>query len=182
MTAPLGFNNTYVIGVRPQTADELGLAAISDLRDHADLRFGFTNEFMNRGDGWPSLRRRYGLPQTDVGGLEHDLALRALANGSIDATDLYSTDADIAHYGFRMLADDLGHFRRYDAVLLFREELLHRAPEVVEALASLGGSIDEASMIAMNKRVKIGRETEAAVAASFLGVRAPVDRRCPCRR
>ncbi len=175
MTAPLGFNNTYVIGVRPQRADELGLAVISDLRGHADLRFGFTNEFMNRGDGWPALRRRYRLPQTDVGGLDHDLALRALANGSIDATDLYSTDADIVRYGFRMLADDLGHFRRYDAVLLYRRELLRRAPEVVEALAALAGTIDESGMIEMNRRVKIGRQTEAAVAARFLGVRAPVE-------
>ncbi len=176
MTATLGFNNTYVIGVRPQTADELGLATISDLRAHADLRFGFTNEFMNRGDGWPSLRRRYRLPQTDVGGLDHDLALRALANGSIDATDLYSTDADIAHYGFRMLADDLGHFRRYDAVLLYRHELLRRAPEVVEALAALAGTIDESRIVQMNSRVKIERQTEAAVAAEFLSVRAPAEK------
>ncbi|MCH7798576.1 MAG: ABC transporter permease subunit [Planctomycetes bacterium] len=173
MTAPLGFNNTYVIGVRPGTADELGLVAISDLRGHPELRFGFTNEFMNRGDGWPSLRRRYGLPQTDVGGLDHDLALRALANGSIDATDLYSTDADIAHYGFRLLTDDLEHFRRYDAVLLYRQELLRRAPEVVEALADLGGTIDGPRMIELNRRVKIEQQTEAAVAAAFLGVRAP---------
>ncbi len=173
MTAPLGFNNTYVIGVRPETADDLGLAAVSDLRGHPDLRFGFTNEFMNRGDGWPALRDRYRLLQTDVRGLDHDLALRALANGSIDATDLYSTDADIAHYGFRMLDDDLGHFRRYDAVMLFRDELTHRAPAVVAALQGLAGTIDEARMIEMNRRVKIEREPEAAVAAAFLDVAAP---------
>ena len=173
MTAGLGFNNTYVIGVRPQTADELGLATVSDLRSHPDLRFGFSNEFMNRGDGWPALRDRYRLPQTDVVGLDHDLALRALANASIDATDLYSTDADIAQYGFRMLADDLGHFRRYDAVLLFRDELNRRAPAVVEALRGLAGTIDEARMIEMNRRVKIEREPEAAVAAAFLDVAAP---------
>ncbi len=174
MTAPLGFNNTYVIGVRPETAADLGIATVSDLRAHPDLRFGFTNEFMNRGDGWPALRDRYRLLQTDVRGLDHDLALRALANGSIDATDLYSTDADIAHYGFRMLDDDLGHFRRYDAVMLFRDELTHRAPAVVEALQGLAGTIDEARMIEMNRRVKIEREPEAAVAAAFLDLAAPV--------
>ncbi len=176
MTAPLGFNNTYVIGVRPETADELGLAAVSDLRGHPGLRFGFTNEFMNRGDGWPALRDRYRLPQTDVVGLDHDLALRALANGSIDATDLYSTDADITRYGFRMLDDDLGHFRRYDAVLLFRDELTRRAPAVVEALQGLAGTIDEARMIEMNGRVKIEQEPEAAVAAAFLDLAAPAPR------
>jgi osmoprotectant transport system permease protein len=122
MTAPLGFNNTYAIGVRPQTADDLGLISVSDLRAHPSLRFGFTNEFMDRGDGWPGLRDRYRLPQTDVGGLDHDLALRALYDGSIDLTDLYSTDAEIAYYGFRVLEDDLRYFPRYDAVFLYRAE------------------------------------------------------------
>ena len=176
MTAPLGFNNSYVIGVRPETADELGLTTVSDLRDHPDLRFGFTNEFMNRGDGWPALRDRYRLPQGDVSGLDHDLALRALANGSIDATDLYSTDADIVQYGFRMLDDDLGHFRRYDAVLLFRNELTRRAPAVVEALQGLAGTIDETRMIEMNSRVKIDQEPDAAVAAAFLDTAAPAQK------
>ena len=168
MTAPLGFNNTYAIGVRPATADELGLATISDLRKHRDLRLGFTNEFMERGDGWPALRDRYRLPQTDVRGLDHDLALRGLAEGSIDATDLYSTDADIAYYGFRVLDDDLAHFPRYDAVYLYRADLAGRAPAVVEALRGLAGTIDERGMVEMNRRVKIDRESEAAVAAGFL--------------
>ena len=173
MTGPLGFSNTYAVGVRPQTADELGLATVSDLRKHPDLRLGFSNEFMDRGDGWPALRDRYRLPQTDVGGMDHDLALRALAEGVIDATDLYSTDAEIAYYGFRVLEDDLGHFPRYDAVVLYRADLEQRAPEVAAALESLAGTIDEARMIDMNQRVKIDRETEAAVAAAFLGVAAP---------
>ena len=173
MTGPLGFNNTYAIGTRPETADRLGLETISDLARHADLRFGFTNEFMDRGDGWPALRARYGLAQTEVGGLDHDLALRALADGSIDVTDLYSTDAEIVFYGFRVLDDDLAHFPRYDAVYLYRSDLEKRAPEVAAALESLAGMIDEPRMIDMNRRVKIDRETEAVVAAAFLGVAAP---------
>jgi osmoprotectant transport system permease protein len=168
MTAPLGFNNTYAMGVRPQIADELGLRTISDLRAHPELRFGFNNEFMDRGDGWPGLRDRYRLPQTDVAGLDHDLALRALAEGSIDLTDLYSTDAEIAYYGFRMLEDDLAFFPRYDAVFLYRADLEQRAPEAIAVLDALTGTIDEPRMIEMNRRVKIDRERESAVAASFL--------------
>ncbi len=168
MTSALGFNNTYAIGVRPATADTLGLSTISDLRGHPRLRLGFTNEFLERGDGWPALRQRYRLPQT-ARGLDHDLALRALAEGSIDATDLYSTDADIAYYGFRVLEDDLGHFPRYDAVFLYRAELAERVPNVVEALRGLAGTTDEGRMIEMNRRVKIEGESEAAVAATFLG-------------
>jgi osmoprotectant transport system permease protein len=181
MTAPLGFNNTYAIGVRPQTADDLGLTSISDLRGHAGLRFGFTNEFMDRGDGWPGLRDRYRLPQTNVGGLDHDLALRALADGGIDLTDLYSTDAEIAYYGFRVLVDDLGYFPRYDSIFLYRADLAARAPAVVAALEALAGTIVEPRMIEMNRRVKIDREPESAVAAAFLAetleteIAAPVE-------
>ncbi len=176
MTEPLGFNNTYAIGMRPQTAQRLGIRTVSDLRRHPDLRFGFTNEFMNRGDGWPALRQRYGLGQQDVRGLDHDLALRALQDGSIDATDLYSTDAEIAFYGFRVLEDDLAHFPRYDAVFLYRAELVQRAPDLVEALEALSGTIDEARMVHMNQRVKIDQHSEAAVAAAFLDVAAPIER------
>jgi glycine betaine/choline ABC-type transport system substrate-binding protein len=167
MTEPLGFNNTYAIGVRPETAERLGIRTISGLRRHTELRLGFTNEFMSRGDGWPALRQRYALPQQDVRGLDHDLALRALQDGSIDATDLYSTDAEIAFYGFRVLDDDLAYFPRYDAVFLYRAELEERVPEFVKALRNLGDGLTEASMIDMNRRVKIDGEPEGAVAADF---------------
>jgi len=181
MTAPLGFNNTYAIGVRPETADRFGLATVSDVASHPGLRLGFSSEFMERADGWPGLRDRYRLPQTDVGGLDHDLALRALADGSIDAIDLYATDAEIDYYGFRLLADDLEYFPRYDAVFLYRADLARRSPEAVAAIEALAGTIDESRMVAMNRAVKIDRTPEAAVAAAFLDetleavVAAPVE-------
>ncbi|MGD8331017.1 MAG: glycine betaine ABC transporter substrate-binding protein [Acidobacteriota bacterium] len=168
LSRPLGFNNTYVIGMLEEVADQLGVRTISDLRDHPQLRLGFSNEFMDRGDGWPSLRSAYGLPQTEVNGLDHDLAYRALAARSIDAIDLYSTDAEIEFYGIRPLVDDLGHFPEYQAVLLYRAGLAERAPEAVRRMLRLEGAIDAPRMIAMNARVKIGRESEGRVAAEFL--------------
>ena len=104
MSRPLGFNNTYAIGMREEVAARLSIRTISDLRSHPELRFGFSNEFMDRTDGWPGLRDRYGLPQRDVRGLDHDLAYRAIASGEIQATDLYSTDAEIKAYHLRVLA------------------------------------------------------------------------------
>src|SRR5688572_2530566 len=91
-TRPLGFNNTYVIGMRAELARQLALERISQLAAHPQLHFGFSNEFLQRADGWPGLRQHYGLPQTQVSGLAHELAYRALADAAIDATDLYSTD------------------------------------------------------------------------------------------
>lgn len=47
---PLGFNNTYVLGMQRASAAKLGISRISQLADHADLRFGFSNEFLQRAD------------------------------------------------------------------------------------------------------------------------------------
>ena len=168
MTAPLGFNNTYAVGLRPEVADKLNIRRISDLVHHPALRFGFGNEFMDRADGWPGLKRRYGLPQTDVRGLDHDLAYRGLDGGSIDAMDVYTTDAEIAYYGLRLLADDRKYFPVYNAVILYRADLAERAPLVVAAIRRLEGRIDEVRMGRMNAAVKIRRVSEQETAAAFL--------------
>ena len=165
---PFGFNNTYAIGMRADVADRLGIGKISDLVRHPDLEFGFSNEFMDRGDGWPSLRRLYGLPQLEVHGLDHDLAYRGLESGSIHATDLYSTDAEIRYYDLRVLEDDRGHFPAYNGVLLYRADLQERAPEVVEAFLKMEGRISAAAMVEMNARAKLEKVPENRVAADFV--------------
>ncbi|MBX5482383.1 MAG: ABC transporter permease subunit [Myxococcaceae bacterium] len=168
VTPPLGFNNTYAIGMMPEVADRLGIRTISDLRRHPELTFGFANEFLDRADGWRSLKARYRLPQTNVRGLDHDLAYRALASGQIAATDLYSTDAEIRAHGLKVLEDDLHHFPRYDAVLVYRAVLKERAPEAVAAWNQLAGRIDEGAMIAMNAKAKLDHVPEGRVASEFI--------------
>lgn len=168
MTAPLGFNNTYAIGMKPGVADARGIRTISDLRSHPDLLLGFGNEFMDRGDGWPALQSRYRLPQQGVRGLDHDLAYRALEAGQIAATDLYSTDAEIRQYGLRVLEDDLAHFPDYKAVILYRTALGGEAPAVIEAWDGLAGRIDQEAMITLNARAKIERVPEARAASDYL--------------
>ncbi|MEO6603214.1 MAG: glycine betaine ABC transporter substrate-binding protein [Polyangiaceae bacterium] len=169
MTAPLGFNNTYAIGLTADRARALGVSRISDLSRHPELHFGLSNEFMSRRDGWPALQQRYGLPQTNVQGLDHDLAYRALQSGGIDATDLYTTDAEIRRYGLLALNDDLQFFKRYEAVLLYRLDIDARLGKVaVESLRRLEGQIDAEQMSALNARAKLDRVPEAQVAADFL--------------
>jgi len=104
MSASLGFNNTYAIGMREEQAARLGIETISDLRDHPDLRVRVGNEFLDRADGWRNLKAFYDLPQDDVEGIDHDLAYRAIDDGQADVIDLYSTDAEIAFYDLRALA------------------------------------------------------------------------------
>jgi osmoprotectant transport system permease protein len=168
MSRPLGFNDTYAIALPAAVASRLGLRRISELRAHPGLRFGFSSEFMNRRDGWPGLKARYRLPQTEVRGLEHDLAYRGLAAGELDGTDVYTTDPEIRLQHLALLEDDLGFFPRYDAVLVFRADLPARAPQVVAALERLEGRISTEGMAALNARAKVDRVPESEVAAAFV--------------
>jgi osmoprotectant transport system permease protein len=165
LSEPLGFENNYAIGLREERARSLGIARISDLRAHPDLRFGFSHEFLDRPEGYPGLRARYGLSQKAVSGLDHDLALRAVSDGTVDAVDVYTTDAEIALYNLRVLEDDLGHFPRYQAVVLYRAAL---PPAALEVLRRLEGRISRDEMIKLNGRAKLQKEPEAQVAAAFL--------------
>ena len=168
MTEPLGFENTYALGRKRRRAAELGIETISDLKRQEGLTFGFSNEFMDREDGWPGLKSYYGLEPAELRGLDHDLAYRGVEAGDIDVVDLYSTDAAIEQHDLRVLEDDRGFFPDYDAVLLYRSALEEEAPEAVEAFRSLTGKISETQMAGMNKAVQVDGRSEAAAAAGFL--------------
>ncbi len=168
MSRPLGFDNSYAIGMSRSRAEQLGIQRISDLVNHPDLKLGFGNEFVTRADGWRSLRDAYNLPHKNIIGLEHALAYRALENGKIDVTDLYTTDAEIEYYGLLPLRDDRNHFPRYHAVWLYRIDLEERYPAAIEALKQLEGRIDQAKMTSLNRRRKMDDVPEVEVAASYL--------------
>jgi osmoprotectant transport system permease protein len=185
MTRPLGFANNYAIGMRRARAAELGVKTISDLRKHPSLRLGFSNEFLKREDGWPGLKARYGLPHMDVKGMDHRLAYEALTAGSIDATELYTTDAEIRQFDLVTLEDDLGFFPLYEAVLVYRLELEQRAPAAVSAFKRLEGRVPAETVIAMNGRAA-ERVPPAEIAADFvreqLGIQAVADTESDARR
>ena len=175
MTRPLGFNNSYAIGMKGTLAEQLKLRKISDLRAYPELVFGFGNEFMDRADGWPGLQQKYHLPQKDVRGMDHDLAYRGIESGSLDVTDLYVTDAEISYYNLHVLEDNLDYFPVYDAVILYRADLEQRAPEAIALFKGLAGSINAQTMRELNARVKLNGDSEAEVAASFLEANLALD-------
>jgi len=168
---PLGFNNTYAIALRGDDARAKGIARLSDLKAHPELRLGLSQEFIGRADGWPGLKRAYDLPFDTPRGLDHGLAYEAIAQGQVDAIDIYSTDAKIDKYGLVVLDDDRRYFPRYDAVLLYRADLPQRLPKTWAALQRLEGSIDDASMRKMNAAAELEGRDFAAIAADFVARR-----------
>src|SRR5687767_14402461 len=164
-SVPLGFSNSYALGMRRKDAERLSIRSVSNLKDHSQLRVGLSHEFLGRRDGWPGLQAAYGLPQSPRG-LDHGLAYEALAAGEIDAVDLYTTDAKIARYDIAVLADDRGFFPPYDAVLLYRGGAEQRFPQAFRAFAKL--KIEQAAMVKLNARAELDKVAFPDVAREFL--------------
>jgi len=170
-SVPLGFDNTYAIGVRAAVAKRRGLRRISDLAGQRGLRLGFGHEFLARRDGWPGLAAAYGLAQRPRG-LDHGLAYEALAAGEVDVIDLYSTDAKIERYAIAVLEDDRGFFPAYDAVLLHRADVPRRFARAWQALARLEGTIDAVRMRRMNAAAELEGRSFAEAARLYGTARA----------
>jgi osmoprotectant transport system permease protein len=166
-SVPLGFSNGYALAMREERAQALGIRSLSQLAGHAGLKLGLTQEFLGRADGWPGLKRAYGLPFDAPQGLDHGLAYEALAAGRIDVIDIYTTDAKIERYRLRVLADDRNYFPRYDAVLLYRLDVPTRFPGAWRMLQSLQGRISEQTMIRLNAAAEL-QGSSFAQAASLL--------------
>ena len=160
----LGFNNTYALVMKKKTAEEKGISRISDLAAQPQMVLAFSLEFLHREDGWPGLARTYKLPVKPTG-IEHGLAYQAIAEGSVDVIDAYSTDGELSRYALTILADDRNYFPHYFAVPFARSDLPDKAREV---LASLSGRIDDDRMQELNSRTTIDGKSFAEVASEFI--------------
>lgn len=166
---PLGFENTYAIAVRRETADRYALRTLSDLARAAPrLTAGFTPDFIGRSDGLAGLRRAYGLEFGGVRSLLQAVKYQALAAGKVDVIDGYSTDGQIARYDLVVLRDDRGFFPPYQAAALVSPRIVRSRPDAVQALVALSGTLDEQTMRRLNERVELGAEPVARVAADAL--------------
>ena len=161
---PIGFNNTYALAVTEQLATRLDIESISDLARHAQLRAGFSHEFLNRPDGWPRLVEVYGL-NIPVTGIEHGLAYQAIDSGEIDVTDAYSTDGDLTRYALRILEDDQMVFPVYLAVPFIRDELNLGAVSILDKLA---GTLSDDTMRQWNAEIVVAGLSIPEVASKFL--------------
>lgn len=164
MVTRFGFNNTYAMAIRGDFARENGVTKISDLQSYPDLEVHFSHEFLNRNDGWPTLKTTYNLVYEPTG-IQHGLSYKAIAEGAIDMTDAYSTDGDIERYGLVLLEDDLEFFPKYFAVPFTRTDFPAGATTVLMQLSDI---LDDASMRVLNAKVVVDERTFADVANEFL--------------
>jgi len=170
----VGFDNGYVLVMRPDRAHELGVRTISDLvKLGKPIRFACTDEFLQRPvDGMTPMLQRYGLRKGEsVTSLERGVVYRALIEGRVDVAVGYATDGQILELGLVGLEDDQGFFPAYEPSPLVRAAALERWPGLEAALAPLAGAIDEPTMRALNQKVELDGADPSEVITAFLAER-----------
>jgi osmoprotectant transport system permease protein len=167
--SPLGFENAYEIAVPRRVAERYGLKTLSDLTAVApQLRAGFGNEFVERPDGLPGLRTRYGLDFASVQSFLQTPKYQAAASGNLEVLDVYTTDGRLLTYDLVILKDDLGFFPPYEAAPLVRGEALRELPGLGAALGLLGGGLDGDLMRRLNLELQENKSPVEAVARQAL--------------
>jgi len=168
-SAPLGFNNTYVMSVKPETAQRYNLKTLTDLMKVApELRLGCTMEFVQREDCLPLLESIFSTTFKDVSGLDASVRYVAINSGQVEVIDAFSTDALLAKMGLTRLEDDVKFFPPYYACNFIRLDTLDKYSEIVPILAGLDGLIDEQCMAHMNAQVDVEGKDATEVAHQFL--------------
>jgi osmoprotectant transport system permease protein len=165
----IGFNGSYTLTVREDFAEENNIETISDLSPYAaDMTFGSTPEFQERGDGYVGVQEDYGIEFGSVQTMDSGIQYPSLANEEVDVIDAYATDGRIEANDFVILEDDLSLFPPYHAAPTVRKDLLDEHPELEDIINQLSGRIDDDRMRKMNYEVDEEGRTASEVAHEFL--------------
>ena len=165
---PFGFMNTYALAMREEMAERLHIRSISDLKKFPSLKLGFSQEFLQRTDGYEALKKTYQLPFQKPLGIDHSLCYEALSIEQIDLMDVYSTDPKIETLHLCVLEDDLHFFPRYEACVLYRLDVPNRFPQTWARFLTLSNSFSEEKMRSLNGRAELSSESFVSIAQSFL--------------
>ena len=155
--------------VTRETADELGLTSIADLEgQEGDLVLGGPPEFETRPNGVDGLREVYGLEFAQFRSLAagSNLTVQALANGQVDAANIFTTDPAIAENDFVVLEDPESLFAAQNVVPLIAKDAVN--PTVEDALNAVSRALTTENLTEMMVQVVTEGEDPGDVAREFV--------------
>jgi osmoprotectant transport system substrate-binding protein len=168
-------NNTYVMVVRPDTAQKYNLNTMSDLaKVSKELKLGAGPEFRDRKDGIPGLKAKYNMDFREDLQLAIGLRYQALKNDQIQVVNGYSTDGMISAMKLKRLGDDRNLWPPYFVVPVVRRDALDANPKIADVLNRVSALLDDASMADMNFKVDGDKMEPRDVARDFLKAKGVV--------
>ncbi len=166
----LGHQNTYVLAVRKDTAEQYALNTVSDLIPVAgELAFAAEHEFFDEGSKhYDAFVNYYGLNFKNSNTIDRGLKYAAIAAGNMDVTIVYSTDGLNKKFELVTLEDDRHFFPEYNGAYLARADLYDDYPELEAVFAELAGKFNNEICAELNYEVDVENRDPYEVAYEFL--------------
>lgn len=139
--------------VRKDLAQRYNARSIADLAPHcAELVFGGPSEFQTRADGIPGIRETYGCAFKEFKSLDTGpVTVKALADDTVQAADIFTTNPAIEDNGFVALEDPKNNFAAQNVVPLINAA--KATPEVRRVLNEVSARLSTSLLIELNRAV-----------------------------
>ncbi|HEX6353615.1 ABC transporter substrate-binding protein [Actinophytocola sp.] len=136
--------------VTEETAERWNLKSIEDLVPHCgEAVFGGAPEFQTRPNGIPGLASRYGCNFKSFSALEPGaITTKALLEGTVQAADIFTTDASIAANNLVVLEDPKNNFAAENVVPLINKD--KASDTVKETLNAVSAKLDTEQLLELN--------------------------------
>ena len=166
-------NDTYAFGTTEAYAQQHDLKTNSDmtafLKQHPDQAvFCVETEFASRPDGFPGVQKAYGFPATNVKTFGTGAIYSAIASGSCNFGEIFTTDGRIAGLHLRVLDDDKKFFPQYNAAVTMKTSYLQAHPALADVLVPVGKALDNAQMVELCKQVDVDGKDAGEVARDWM--------------
>ncbi|GHJ40922.1 glycine betaine ABC transporter substrate-binding protein [Streptomyces sp. TS71-3] len=169
MLPPTPFQNRDAVGVKPAFARKYGLRTIADLRRAPHVVFGEYPDNLAGALGYHQLVKAYGLRNTEVKTLNIGLQYPALDHGQVDAADVFTTDPQLAHGGYTLLADTKSFYGYQNLAPVLRKGVLEQqGPGFAKVLNRIDALLTDKAVREMNRAVDTVRLAPSEVATDFL--------------
>jgi osmoprotectant transport system substrate-binding protein len=167
---PTPFTSSNEVAVTQETADELGVKTISDLKGkEGDLTLYGSPECRQRLDCLLGLKEVYGLNFGKFTPVDIALRHEVLTKGQADVSIVFTTDPQIQRENFVLLEDDMQMFPPYNSTLVVRNDVVEKAgPDLETVVGQATEGLTNEVMQELNARVDLDKETPKQVATEYL--------------
>jgi osmoprotectant transport system substrate-binding protein len=173
---PAPLNNTYAFAIRQSAAQRLGVKTMSDVANllktkPSEATFCIESEFSTRDDGWPGLKKAYGMdvPSGNVKQLDTGVIYSETAKGSTcNFGEVFTTDGRIPAKHLQVLRDDRRFFPVYNASLTLRKQVADKYPQIAKIVAPVSQRLTDETMRGLNAKVDVDGYEPEQVAHDWL--------------
>ena len=170
---PAPLNNTYAFAILTDKAKELGVKTLSDIAalPTDQQTFCIESEFSTRDDGWPGLKKAYGIdvPDSNVALLDTGVIYTTTADGeTCNFGEVFQTDGRISALDLTVMEDDQAFFPVYQGAMTLKQATLDEYPAIADVIALVSSKLTTEEMQKLNALADVDGEDPEDIATDWL--------------